>query len=210
MKSKRSAQPQPADKWDRLRARQRPTTTYRIVVDPDGLPAAQQAFAAAVRERDRVKATAVGRGRAAALRRAEQAVAEAQARLDACYADIVLQALRPADLEALVAAHPPTAEQMEAARKQSRERGTDPEWPAWNDDTFRPALIAACAVDPQRSAEEWAEFMAECLSEGEQTGLWRACLEVNHRERIADPWFLPKGLMQILSLSSNSRFVPGT
>lgn len=184
---------------DRLLTRTRPTIVYRLLVDGEAVVAARAALAEAQHRERQVRLSSVGKRRDAALRRARQAVVEAQAQVDACYEPIVLQALEPGELEALIAAHPPTPEQWRAAEERAQQRGEQPDWPDWNPDTFRPALLAACAVEAGMTADDWAAFLRSNVSAGEQAALWRAAMEVNHRERIADPLVLPKGWTEMIS-----------
>ncbi len=187
--------------------RQRPTATYRLVVDEAGLGPAWEALVAAQRAEQRVKTSAVGKGRAAALRKAAQAVADAQAALDACYETIVLRALEPERVEELLAEHPPTQAQLLAcqkAREKAAERGEQPPaWPDWDEATYRPAMLAECATEAGMTADDWAAFLASNVSNGEKLGLWREVISVNERERVADPWAVPKGLMAMLSSTSS-------
>jgi hypothetical protein len=139
------------------------------------------------------------------MRRAQKQVADAQAKLDGCYETIVLRALPTSGqvtTEKLAAAHPPTDEQIAKVRTErdkAHNQGRDvPPWPEWNDDTFPPALLAACA-ESDMSEQDWREFLAEHVSDGEFHGLYMAALSVNERERVADPLVLPKGLTGMLS-----------
>lgn len=66
----------------------------------------------------------------------------------------------------LLAAHPPTAE-------QKREGNT------YNADTFAPALIAACCVEPAMSEKDAVTLWTSSeWSRGEVTELFVACVEV--------------------------------
>lgn len=187
---------------DRLLARKRPAVPYRLLIDGDAVGAARMALLAAQRDLRQARLQ-VGKGRAAAVRRAEAAVADAEQAVDACYETVVLHALAPRDLEALIAEHPPTAAQWAAvqkARDEAAERdGPAPAWPDWDDDTFYPALLAACATEAGMSPADWAAFLEANASNGEVVGIRHAALNVNHRERVADPLVLPKDWMQMLS-----------
>lgn len=110
----------------KLKGKKPQSATYEVVLDPE--PHQQLAEARATHDNavafDKdVKATA------AALAAAEQAAADASVVLH-------FQALPRAEYEALMLAHPPTAEQEE--KKQT-----------YNVDTFMPALIAATVVDAE-------------------------------------------------------------
>jgi multidrug efflux pump subunit AcrA (membrane-fusion protein) len=193
------------DQRGRLLSRPRPSVGYPVqVVDRETLTAAQADLAAAQAEQRQVVLAAKPKT-SAARRLADKRLAAAQAAADACYEVITLTALPTSGeitAETLAAAHPPTDEQMAAARKNRDEaarRGEPlPPWPSWNEDTFRPALLAACS-DNGMSEEDWRVFLAERMSAGEVRGLWLACLAVNERERVADPLVIPKGSTAMLS-----------
>jgi hypothetical protein len=104
--------------------------------------------------------------------RAEQAVAEAEERLEkaraavaACYDTVRLTAMLPKDFEALVAKHPP--------RKDHDER--------WNDETFPKACFLKCIDDDVLTPEEWGEFVEANLSQGEREHLFRSAIALNAR-----------------------------
>ena len=189
----------------RLLARKRPTTSYAILVDPDAVVAARAALAEA-QQNARQARHKVGKGRAQVIRNADKAEAAAQATVDACYETIVLRAMEPDELEALISAHPPTDEQVQRTKEQRDRAGnrgeTLPDWPSWDDLTFRPALLAACSENGM-DAYDWAVFLKSNVSNAEKVGLWRAVMEVNHRERVADALVIPKELMQMISLRSS-------
>ena len=109
----------------------------------------------------------------------------ARAEVDGCYEQIVLRAMPPADYERLIAAHPPTDEQ--------RGKGE-----IWDPDSFRPALLAACA-DGDMTEQDWVAFLAEHVSAAERQGLYVAALAVNEQERVAESVSVPKGWTQIRS-----------
>lgn len=184
---------------ERLLGRQRPTVRYPLLVDADGAEHAQQAL---LQAQARARQVRLSGGDATD---ADRQVDEAQQALAACYETIVLRALPlsgDVTVETLIAAHPPTAKQMEQAKAErdlARQRGEPiPDWPSWNPDTYKPALLAATA-EGDMSADDWREFLAGNVSEGEDRGLWRACLAVNSTERAADPLVLPKGWMTTTS-----------
>jgi len=101
-------------------------------------------------------------------RKFEAEVDAAQAELDACYEPIVFRGISDKAFEALVAEHPPV--------------GDDKEKAAWNVETFRPALIAACAVDADLTAEEWAEELAsERWTKADLNEIFSAAVRANTR-----------------------------
>lgn len=74
--------------------------------------------------------------------RAQQELDKAKAGLDECFHRVWFSGLNETDFDALVALHPPT--EAQAAKK----------W-LWNSDTFNYALLEACAVDSDLTADEW-------------------------------------------------------
>jgi hypothetical protein len=80
--------------------------------------------------------------------KAVKVVAEAQAARDACFHRIWFRSLGDVEFDALVALHPPLP-------------GQDADRLAWNPTTFEPALLEACVVDSDLTAEEWADELAD-------------------------------------------------
>jgi len=192
--------------------RARPSASYRLLVDADAVGPAHTALLQAQQHQRHAHAM-VGKGRTAAIRKADQAVAAAQAAFDACYEVIAFTALEPDAVEALMAEHPPTREELAKAaeaRDEAQKRG-DRDLPDWPDtaDTYRPALLAACC-DNGMSADDWTAFLKSNVSEGERADLWLHVVSVNARTRIADPLVIPKELTQMLSSLSNLTSAPGT
>jgi hypothetical protein len=152
-----------AGRRERLLARKRPTVDYQLAVDDDTLAVAE--LNAAKEALDR-----------AGFRDddgAAQAVADAQARLDAartaveeCYEPVPLTALLPKDFEALVAEHPPR-------------EGHDEKW---NNSTFPRACFLKCVdTSGDMSAEDWDAFAAENLAAGERESMFLVAISVNAR-----------------------------
>ncbi|SCL31944.1 hypothetical protein GA0070616_4361 [Micromonospora nigra] len=174
--------------------RSRPTLPYRLLVDVDGAEQARQRLE---------RAAAAARQARLAERGLDEALAEvdaAQAELDGCYETIVLRALPlsgTVTVETLTAEHPPTEAQMaeaKVAREKARAAGDPvPPWPAWNVETFQPALLAASAPDAGMSPDDWASMLGTRMSAGEVRGLWAACMAINLTGRAAEPVVLPKG-----------------
>lgn len=115
----------------------------------------------------------------------ERRVERARAALDPFYARLVVRALPPDDMDALVAEHPPTDED----KAKAKERGGDA---AWSPATFGPALLAACVStedDPDKpamSADEWSEITSSGpVSSGELRYLLTTALDIN--DRTPDP-----------------------
>lgn len=154
---------------DRLKARRPPTEIVRLPIDPTEYARA---------ERDLESATwALEEARA----RGSVDVADLQARVDfartvleACeFEEVTLQALRPAEWDALIDLHPPTDEQRATGAQ-------------WNVVTMRPALLAAAVVpaegDAPLSESDWEQLAkASGLASGELTALFNAAVSLNVR-----------------------------
>lgn len=185
----------PTSQRDRLLARPRPSLAYPLLVDQDAVDAARRDLGQA--HADARQAMLAKNTDDAEVQAAQRRITDAEQAVHACYETVVLRALPPGDVERLRADHPPTEQQMAAAkaeRERAAKRGEEPPlWPEWNEDTFRPALLAACTPDSGMGADDWATFLQGHVSDGEARGLWLACLAVNARERVADPLVLPKG-----------------
>lgn len=191
---KRAAKPQQSQR-DRLLGRPRPSVRYPLLVDPEGAEALRPDLEAA----QRALRHAIMREDDDAKRRAERRLKAVRDRLERCYEMVLLQALPPDELEALGAAHPPTAEQMDAARRErdeaQRRNEEPPPWPVVNDATYYPELLARCAVEAGMTADDWTKLLSERVSEGERRGLRMAVMSVNASERAAEAMVLPKGWM---------------
>lgn len=81
--------------------------------------------------------------------------------------------------EEMVAAHPPTPEQVEEAAKAGQER------PPYNADTFAPALLSMTCVEPIFTLEEATELFDDWTIT-EVTEIFSACLAVNTGRRTVD------------------------
>lgn len=185
-----------SDPYARVKKRGLPSLPFRLlVVDDEELAAAQQKLLEATERRRRAERNLVpdkpervkeATSAKAALTRAEKAFA-------ACWETIRLTAIEPAAFEALKAEHAPTPEQLKA----------DPE-SEYNKDTFRPALLSACA-EGGKSVDEWVDMLEHQFSAGERQELFTTALAVNASTRVVESVVLPKGSNGILSLLSNSR-----
>lgn len=99
-------------------------------------------------------------------KKASEAVDAARARWEATIERVQFQSISRADFEALIAAHPAKS---------------DADDESWNVTTFRPALIAACAVDQSMTEEEWVEFLdSDAVSVGELGELYATVLMLNY------------------------------
>lgn len=84
-----------------------------------------------------------------------------------------LEAITHRAYQQLRAEHPPTKEQTEAAARRGGE-----EEPAFDPDTFAPALVEAQLIEPKPAdSEEFAAFWNE-LSDGQLARLWGAAIQI--------------------------------
>jgi hypothetical protein len=165
---------------EQLTSRARPSVTEHIEIkDPREAKAKlQQAL--------RVLKQAEAKGDPVEVKRCKTAVTRAGKQLEKCFAKITLRALKSKPYEALIGEHPPTPEQIAEAGKNPAD------WPEWNEDTFYPALFAACA-EGDMEEEDWSGFLEENVSRGERRRLYMAALAVNENERMPESTMLPKG-----------------
>lgn len=103
---------------------------------------------------------------------------EARAALAACVERIYFRNLPSDEFEELVGEHKPTKEQQEQGQQ-------------WNDKTFAPALLAACAVDSDMTEKEWIDELAsDRWSQADVTSIFMAALSANVTPRSVT---VPKG-----------------
>jgi len=98
---------------------------------------------------------------------------DAEAQAEASRVRFVLEAVTHRAYQQLRADHPPTKEQIEAAA--SRGGGEEP---AFDPDSFAPALVEAQLVEPKpASSEEFAAFW-DGISDGQLAQLWGAAIAI--------------------------------
>lgn len=109
----------------------------------------------------------------------ERRVERARTALAPFYERLVVRALPPDEMDALIAEHPPTDEQ----KAKAKERGGEA---SWNPDTFAVALLSACVStedDPDKpvmSEQEWVEVKPS-VSSGEFRYLINTAYDINDR-----------------------------
>jgi len=174
---------------DHLRSRKKPLTqSVTIVLDSevaeqwdeanDALNNARNAIAVAERER-------APRPRLAQL---ESDAADAEAKVEELRPivrehsqDFRFRSIGRRAFEELIGQHPATA-----AQKAKALADNDPE-PAWNGETFAPALVAASMIEPPATEAEVIDLWNDAAWSGpELLTLWAAALNVNNTRRVAD------------------------
>ena len=160
---------------DRLLQRERPVATYVCRVAPvDQTQQAEQELAAAKKA-----ALGVRVDDTKATERARQAAQDALERRDACYEKIRLQALPPAEFEALSDVYPLAGPD---ADDQTRLEA---------DEAYLHAVFLA-TVQGDLTEQEWTTFVHTNLSTGERNDLYTLSTAVNGKVRALDP-SVPKG-----------------
>lgn len=122
---------------------------------------------------------------AARLEQAEKRVAEVEERLTDAEGVVwvTFRGVGRARYDALVEAHPPSAEQQLKAKQQL---GTD-EKLMWNPDTFPPALIAMSLVEPQLTEVQVLKlWTSEEWNQAELANLLTTAMEVNSTRRTVE------------------------
>ena len=154
-----------AGRRERLLARKRPTVDYQLAVEDDTdavaeLNAAKEALdRARFRDDDNANAAIMG---------AEARLDAARAAVEACYEPATLTALLPADFEAMIA-------RPEYAPRDGKEE-------KWNGDTFPAACFLACVdTSGDMSAQDWATFVTENVSQAEREHLYVTAIAINAR-----------------------------
>lgn len=135
--------------------------TYLLAVDDD-----TDAQARLTQARQDLVLAGLGKGDDnPAKARAQAAVEQAQAAVDACYVPLIFQGLPASEFEALTAAHP--------------SKSDDPD-EVWDKDGLTPDLVAACLVDNDMTAEEWRAELAG-WTRGDLDALFVTAMRANIR-----------------------------
>lgn len=147
---------------------QRPRRIVDMVLDAESaaeIAALEQLLERAQRH-DEANGTETARDVAKRLQEMEAQAEDSRVRF-------TLEATTHRSYQLLRADHPPTKEQIEAASGRG-----GAEEPAFDPDTFAPALVEAQLIDPRPATpEEFAAFWNE-LSDGQLVQLWNAALQV--------------------------------
>lgn len=179
---------------DELNARELPSAEYAIQrKDPSEAQAELEKAARALRQAE-IRGDKTPEHKAD-LKRCKAAVTRAKKKVESCFTVITIRAIETDQYEDLISDHPPTDEQLAEAGKDPADR------PEWNEDTFYPALLAAC-VDGDMTAGDWADFLEHKLSRGERRQLMYALIAVNENERMPESMMLPKGSLGTGAYSS--------
>lgn len=185
--------------FDHLIGKKKPLTkTVAAVLDPD----LAEVYEEARRDRDMAHARHQVRDdaeSAAQLLDADRRLEELRQQLEdeEAVAYFKFRGIGRARYEALVDRHQPTENQRTKAKASGMGEI------AWNHDTFPPALVAACLVDPPLTEEEVAQLWAsEDWNQAELVTLLNTAIEVNGSRRTVD---LGKDSRQTRSSAAKSR-----
>lgn len=161
-----------------LAAKRPNTVECSIALDPDVVTAHLEAQAAVnvARAVDEAESSPVSR---AALADAEDALEEAVAASEASAQVFRFTGLSGPEWDALIDEHPPTRDQIKAARDAKDAP------PSWNEDTFPAALIAACSSDPPLTPEDAEQLLKSPNMNGAETqGLFLAARDASRTRRV--------------------------
>ncbi|KIZ16829.1 hypothetical protein [Streptomyces natalensis] len=166
--ARRAAKP-PALTFADVRAKiQRPRRVVELVMDAEAaaeIGALEELLDRAQRH-DEANGTETARDVAKRLQ-------ELEAQAEASRVQFTLEAITHRAYQQLRADHPPTKEQIEAAAKRGGE-----EEPAFDPDSFAPALVEAQLIEPKPAdSEEFVEFW-DALSDGQLGQLWGAAIQI--------------------------------
>lgn len=171
--------------YDYLASRKRPVTdTVGIVLDPDLAEELEEARQARDAAWARAQARQNDSDAQAALWEAEEKLAQVQQRMvdEEAVVQFTFRSIGRAAYDALVDANPATPAQRAKFKAQGITEGIN-----WNEETFPPALVAACLVEPKLSeAEVQALWRDPNWNQAELSALVVAAIKVNGNRRTAD------------------------
>lgn len=162
--------------------------TVKIVLDAELIGPAEQAEQEAKRfesladiAANNTKATPEMRAaRVKEAKAARRKADKAKAEVEAATARFRFCAMGGEELEELLKAHRPTPAQQAAEQKEAKEQGRRPRDLWFNEETFPPAIIAACCADPEMSEEQAQElWTSKEWNDAERTALFTAAQQVN-------------------------------
>lgn len=176
--------------WDHMKSRKRrPIRTLSIPLDDEMAAEWQDVLGRYDLAKLRIE---VGIDNPELLRQTVEEMAEAQARKDALLEEMKdnvavfrIQGLGRKKYEALQnePQFQPTKEQQELNRRRNGQSSTLP----WNVDTFPPALISACMLEPELSIAEAKElWSSDDWTTAELLTILNTCIEVNEQVRNID------------------------
>ncbi len=145
------------------------TDTVILAANPDDAPKLTKARLAVARAETREQAARTPEAKAEAAGEVE----DARALYDALKGDLAtitfhLQGIGPHVVEEIMRAHPATKEQKATARKANNGAPGN----GWNDDTFPPAMLAACVTRIVHSDDDVADV--DGIDIGQATAIWRS------------------------------------
>lgn len=170
--------------YDHLVGKKKPLTkTIAVVLDPQLAEEYEAARSARDMAKYRADARPADSEAAMALLEADAALEAVRNRLDdeEAIAEFRFRGIGRAAYEALVDKHPPTAEQRMKAKASGFENI------AWNPDTFPPALVAACLIEPDLAYEDvLGLWRSDDWNQAELQELLNAAIAVNGTRRTVE------------------------
>jgi hypothetical protein len=131
-------------------------------------------------ERTYQLAQITAKGDEGAIKRAEQKLKQAQAKYAKSSVTITFRGLTEEERDALIAAHPPTADQE---AKEKKEDVPEEQRSLVNRATFTPAALAICALDSDMTERDWTEELAsDRWTAGENKALFDAVVTATNAQ----------------------------
>jgi hypothetical protein len=151
------------DRLRQLRSRSEEAGRYELVVDSEWADRLAKVYAELGRDPSRARKAEL-----------EAEAAELEARKGEAVVTFTFRRLPPEQYEALLAKHPPSAEQRkeeDAAKTPPMMRST------WNPETFQPAAILATVITPELDEAAVKELHTSILSHAEWAQLFNAAMK---------------------------------
>jgi hypothetical protein len=143
-----------AKTWAEIQAAKKPNTqSVVIVLDPEPGQRLSKARIRLAEAEARIELDKNDKEAKTAVRDAKAAIADAEAEQRAASTEFVFSSPGLAAYEALLDQHGPSPKQVTTAEEAKQPR------PDWDKDTFPPALVAACCVQPEGFDETAAKDM---------------------------------------------------
>lgn len=179
-----------AKKWRDVRGDKKPREAVVVIPNDDDDAAALEDAESRIRLAEERLAKEPGNAKYLEDRdEAKNDAAAERTAIDENCTEFHLRALPNETFEALVEQHPPTKDQKDKWRKENPQLASLGGGLRWNDETFRPALIAACCIDPEMDDVDAKDFCsgAEGYTEADVEHVYQTAININTRRRSIDP-----------------------